>query len=214
MSQSAASERAKILIVDDNPVNVSLLVSALRQEYDLSSAYDGVEALRLAAEQLPDLILLDVMMPGMTGFEVMQNLIADPATADIPVMFVTALDQGKNEAQGLELGAVDYIHKPFDIALTRLRIRNQIERKRQHNLLEAQKRELEETLSRVKRLEGIICICMHCKQIRNDQQTWQQMEQYISEHSEAMFSHGICPSCKEIHYPPQPMKIPAGQDYP
>ncbi|MBV5340960.1 MAG: response regulator [Deltaproteobacteria bacterium] len=211
MNQNAQPDRAKILIVDDNPVNVSLLERILRHEYDLRSAYDGSVALKLIAEQLPDLILLDVMMPGMTGFEVMQILKDDPVTADIPVIFITALDEGKNEAQGLDLGAVDYIHKPFDIILTRLRIRNQIELKQQRNLLKAQKMALEETLSRVKLLEGIISICMYCKQIRNDQQTWQQLEQYISEHSEAKFSHGICPACAEIHFSQYHLEDHAGQ---
>lgn len=194
-------KRATILVVDDNPVNITLLEKGLRLEYDVLSASSGELALSLVKIKQPDLILLDVMMPGMSGFEVMKNLKAGLATATIPVIFVTALDQGINEAEGLELGAVDYIHKPFDIALVKLRVRNQIELKQQRDLLVEQKRELEETVSRIKRLEGFISICMYCKQIRNDQNSWQRLEEYISEHTDALFSHGICPTCAETHFP-------------
>ena len=201
MDSIDSGTRACILIVDDNPFNIIVLERILQQEYDICSACDGPAALALAREHLPDLILLDIIMPGMTGFEVMSILKEEPATTDIPVIFITALDQGNGETQGLELGAADYIHKPFNLDITALRIRNHIVRKQQRDLLIAQKREMEETIARIKRLEGIISICSYCKQIRNDQQSWQQMERYISDHSEAQFSHTVCPSCLGIHYP-------------
>jgi response regulator RpfG family c-di-GMP phosphodiesterase len=193
--------KAKILIVDDDKINISLFERALHKDYDLCSADNGETALTLMCEERPDLVLLDVMMPGMSGFEVIRAMKTLPGVAELPVIFVTALDHGESESEGLELGAVDYIHKPFDVALTKLRIRNHVERKQQRDQLKQQKLELEGTLARIKRLEGIISICMYCKQIRNSDQAWQQIEVYISEHSEAEFSHGICPSCKDEHFP-------------
>ncbi len=192
---------AKILIVDDDKINISLFERVLKNDYTLFSAENGETALILMHEEHPDLVLLDVMMPDMSGFEVMSTMKKRPEIAEIPVIFVTALDHGESESEGLELGAVDYIHKPFDVALTKLRIRNHVERKLQRDQLKQQKLELEANLARIKRLEGIISICMYCKQIRNPDQTWQQIEVYISEHSEAKFSHGICPHCKDEHFP-------------
>ena len=201
MTDNKIQNKAKVLIVDDDKINISLFERALNNDYDLCSAENGETALTLMREEHPDLILLDVMMPVMSGFEVMSAMKSQPEIAEIPVIFVTALDHGESESEGLGLGAVDYIHKPFDVALTKLRIRNHVERKLQRDQLKQQKLDLEATLARIKRLEGIISICMYCKQIRNSEQDWQQIEVYISEHSEAQFSHGICPGCKEVHFP-------------
>lgn len=201
MKDIKIQDDAKILIVDDDKINISLFERALRNDYTLCTAEDGETALTLIREEQPDLVLLDVMMPGMSGFEVLRVMKTLPGIAEIPVIFVTALDRGESESEGLELGAVDYIHKPFDVALTKLRIRNHVEHKLQRDQFKRQNLELEATLTRIKRLEGIISICMYCKQIRNSDKSWQQMEVYISEHSEAQFSHGICPSCKDEHFP-------------
>jgi diguanylate cyclase (GGDEF)-like protein len=126
----------KILIVDDAPINIQVLNEALRDRYRIFFATSGEDALKLVATTLPDLILLDVMMPDMDGYEVCRRLKADPLLQGIPVIFVSAMTQQEDETIGLELGAVDYITKPFSPAIVQLRVRNQLELKRQRDLLE------------------------------------------------------------------------------
>jgi phosphoserine phosphatase RsbU/P len=121
---ASVTSPATILIVDDEPVGRASLRSALIQEnYNLLTAESGVESLRLAAEALPDLILLDVMMPGMDGFAVLRELRATPALADIPVVMITALTDSENKIKGLEAGADDFLGKPFDRLELRARVR-------------------------------------------------------------------------------------------
>ena len=127
-----------LLIVDDAPTNVQILAEALHSDYRIKVAGDGQEALKIALrEPHPDLILLDVMMPGMDGFEVCRHLKRNPKTQKIPVIFVTAKNEECDEELGLNLGAVDYITKPFSIPITKARIRNHIRLKQQADLLES-----------------------------------------------------------------------------
>ena len=115
-----------ILAVDDEPNNLQLLRHILQDHYRLLYAKDGARALELARQELPQLILLDVMMPGMTGYDVCRALKADGATADIPVIFVTALTDGDDEVVGFDAGAVDYITKPVNPAIVRARVRTHL----------------------------------------------------------------------------------------
>ena len=115
-----------LLIVDDEPDNLRILSSLLRNEHQVIVAKSGRQALTLAREVQPDLILLDVVMPEMTGFEVIEKLKRDPATIDIPVIFITGLQSSKDETLGFELGAVDYIHKPFNPAIVKARVASQL----------------------------------------------------------------------------------------
>ena len=133
-----SQQRPTILIVDDTPTNVQILAEALHSIYRVKVAGDGQEALKIALRKpYPDLILLDVMMPGMDGFEVCKRLKKNPQTERIPVIFVTAKNEESDEELGLNLGAVDYITKPFSIPITRVRIRNHIRLKQQADLLES-----------------------------------------------------------------------------
>ena len=116
----------RLLLVDDEPANLQLLKRVLEADYRLSFARSGVEALSLAHEVRPRLIVLDVMMPGMTGHDVLRALKADAATASIPVLFCTALDADEDEALGLSLGAVDYVTKPISPPVLRARIRTHL----------------------------------------------------------------------------------------
>jgi CheY-like chemotaxis protein/AraC-like DNA-binding protein len=110
-----ANETLRILIVDDEPVNIRLLVETLRDYgFDLLTALDGQAGLLSAREGLPDLILLDIRMPGLDGFAVCARLKADPVTRDIPVLFLTALTDTEQKLHAFQLGAIDYITKPFD----------------------------------------------------------------------------------------------------
>ena len=131
----AETERATILLVDDVPSNLSLLSSILRDEYRVQLATSGAKALELVATNSPDLILLDVMMPEMDGYEVCKRLKANPDTSDIPVLFVTARNQTEDEELGLTLGAMDYIHKPISPPIIRARVRNHIALKLQTDAL-------------------------------------------------------------------------------
>lgn len=118
--------RPKLLLVDDEPTNLQVLRQILQDDYRLLFAKDGDKALELAARETPALILLDVMMPGMTGHEVCSRLKAEPATAAIPVIFVTALADVEDEAKGFEVGAVDYITKPVSPPIVRARVRTHL----------------------------------------------------------------------------------------
>lgn len=121
-----AGRRGRVLVVDDTPENVNLLVAMLNHDYDVTAATNGADAVVLAERNLPDVILLDVMMPGMSGFEVCEKIAGNPETADIPVMFLTALTDSEDKMAGFALGAVDYITKPFSVAEVRARVATQI----------------------------------------------------------------------------------------
>ncbi|MBT0664107.1 PleD family two-component system response regulator [Geobacter pelophilus] len=129
------NELPKVLVVDDAPINIQLLNDALQENHRVFFATNGKDALKIAATSLPDLILLDIMMPDMDGYEVCRKFKADPLLKDIPIIFITAMSQQEDESSGLELGAVDYITKPFNPSIVRLRVRNQLELKRQRDLL-------------------------------------------------------------------------------
>lgn len=129
--------RARILLVDDATDNIKSLNGILEDEYSISFATYWKKALELAARTLPDLILLDILMPDMDGYEICRRLKADPATRDIPVIFITALDGEADEEKGLAAGAADYITKPFHPAIVRLRVRNHLMLKLQRDRLAA-----------------------------------------------------------------------------
>ena len=128
--------RFTLLIVDDEKQNRRLLTELLQDDYQIILAKNGVQALEKAQERLPDLILLDVLMPEMDGLAVIRALKASDSTRHIPVIFVSALDSAQDEERGLELGAVDYIAKPFHPPIVRVRVRNHLQSVHQRRLLE------------------------------------------------------------------------------
>jgi len=141
--------RPVVLVVDDLPDNLTVLGDLLQAHYRVRVANSGLAALRLAASApRPDLILLDVMMPGMDGLEVLRRLQADPQTFDIPVLFVTAMDDTADEAQGLALGALDYITKPLRPPVVLARVKTQLELKRARDLLSDRNASLEAEVAR------------------------------------------------------------------
>jgi putative two-component system response regulator len=147
------SYRETILVVDDFKTNVEYLRDILEAEYRVLAAYRGDQALALATAEKPDLILLDVMMPGMDGYEVCRRLKADPRTRGIPVIFVTALGEERDEAAAFEAGGSDFLTKPVKIIVVKKRIRTQLERLDQMRRLEAEvgkrTREIDETRRKV-----------------------------------------------------------------
>ncbi|QWV98385.1 hybrid sensor histidine kinase/response regulator [Geomonas nitrogeniifigens] len=129
-------KRQTVMIVDDTPANIEILSESLGDDYELFFATSGLDALELIRADKPDLILLDIMMPGMDGFELCAILKGDPSTRDIPVIFVTAMIEEEQEIKGLELGAIDYLTKPISPHIVRARVKNHLELKRYRDLLE------------------------------------------------------------------------------
>jgi diguanylate cyclase (GGDEF)-like protein len=128
----------KILIIDDAPANIKILGEVLKSDYKIVFATDGRKGIEMAtADNPPDLILLDVVMPGMDGYEVCSRLKADMGTKNIPVIFITGKGEVEDETKGFELGAVDYITKPFSTTITKARVRTHMELKRHRDALES-----------------------------------------------------------------------------
>ncbi len=119
-------DKCTVLVVDDTETNVDILVEALGSEYEVSVAMDGESALETVKTELPDIILLDIMMPGIDGYEVCQRLKSDTKTADIPIVFLTAMTEVENKTKGFELGAVDYITKPFEVSEIKARVKTHL----------------------------------------------------------------------------------------
>lgn len=147
------TEASHILIVDDAPHNIRLLGTILQQEgYKISGAQNGLKALKIASKTSPDLILLDIMMPRMDGFETCRRLKSDPSTQGIPIIFLTARDHVQDMVKGFQLGAADYITKPFNTLELVARIRNHLKLKKAEN-----DRLQKERLKSILALAGAVC---------------------------------------------------------
>lgn len=136
MTAAPEDHRPRLLLVDDEPTNLQVLRHILQEDFRLLFATDGARALQIAAQQRPDLVLLDVMMPQMDGYSVCQALKAERATANIPVIFVTALTEAQDEARGFDVGGVDYITKPVSAPVVRARVRTHLSLVRTEELRE------------------------------------------------------------------------------
>jgi diguanylate cyclase (GGDEF)-like protein len=135
---AAETKKPMVVIIDDAPANIRLLNACLAEEYAVRFATSGAAGITVIRNQRPDIVLLDVMMPKMDGYEVCAALKADPDTKDVPIIFVTAQGEGEDEEKGLSVGAVDYITKPFIPAVVKARVRIHIELKRLRDLLQQQ----------------------------------------------------------------------------
>ncbi|HEB31946.1 MAG TPA: response regulator [Spirochaetes bacterium] len=181
-------EKALVLIVDDSTLNLKVLGNTLRGEgFSLAVAKSGREALEFVRKKLPDLILLDIMMPEMDGYAVCKRLKSGVVSKNVPVIFLTAKTDTDSIVRGFDAGGVDYVTKPFNTAELLARVRTQIRLKRASD--------------EIKTLRGIIPICSNCKNVRDDRGYWERVEAYVGKHSEAVFSHSICPQCAKILYP-------------
>ncbi len=194
-------EHMLIYVVDDDPINLRLIKAILNQNnYDnLQLFSSGQELIDRLDSELPDIILLDIMMPEMSGYEVLDYIKKRNAFKHIPVIVITALplaDEMKPLKKSFNLGAMDYISKPFNHIELMVRVQSALK-------LESQRQALEESLSRVRSLEKMISICSYCKKVRLDDKSWQDLDQYISEHSDTQFSHSICPTCYETIVKPE-----------
>ena len=149
----------RVLVVDDEPSNIKIIKETIKEYCRVSAAVTGAAALELAASDIPpDLILLDIVMPEMDGHEVCRRIKNNPKSRDIPVIFLTARSSSEDEATGFELGAVDYIIKPFNPMVVNARVKLHLELKQQRDLLEEKNMQLKKALADVKKLSGIVPI--------------------------------------------------------
>lgn len=195
-------EKTVVLIIDDSPTNLRILLKYLKTSgFDVIIAESGEKGLSELEKSLPDIILMDVMMPGIDGFETCKRVKEREECRDIPVIFMTSLSEVSDKIKGFGAGAVDYITKPFKQEEVLLRLNTHLTIRRQKIEILHQKKELEKALTEIKVLKGLLPICSNCKKIRDEQGHWEPIEVYIRNHSEAKFSHGICPICAKELYP-------------
>jgi PleD family two-component response regulator len=196
------NRKPRVLIVDDVSINLQVLDNILKKQgYDVIQANSGEQALQICIDVLPDLVLLDIIMPEMDGFEACKRLKEIPETKDIPIIFVSAKTETEDVVNGLHLGAVDYVCKPFNAAELNARVSTHIELKLAREIQKDLIAKLEKALADVKQLSGLLPICANCKKIRDDEGYWSTLEDYIRKHSDAEFSHGICAECAKKLYP-------------
>jgi phosphoserine phosphatase RsbU/P len=187
------------LIADDDPVTAAVLRGALcRWNLEVVTALDGAAAWDLIeSTQSPSLAIIDWMMPGIDGIELCRRIRETPAHAHMYVILLTGRDSHADVVAGLQAGADDYLVKPFDAEELHARVNTGIRILTLQQQLTERIEALRETIANVKQLNGLLPICSYCKRIRKDEDYWQQLEGYITEHSDAQFSHGICPGCLE-----------------
>jgi len=189
----------QILIAEDEPVSRRLLQKTLEQwGYEVVICEDGTSAWNaLQAPDAPSIAVLDWMMPGMDGPEICRGVRESGAQRQPYLMLLTSRTRMQDVVAGLKAGADDYLTKPVDREEleARLSVATRVVQLQQR--LADRVVELEEAISRVRQLQGLLPICAYCKRIRDDQNYWNQVESYIAEHLDVRFSHGICPSCLE-----------------
>lgn len=205
-----------ILIVDDSPDQQALLRAILDKAghtdvLSADSATSAAKVLNLTGDSTTehiDLILMDVLMPGQDGVETCRQIKRCAHLRDIPVIMVTAKSDLSNLQDAFAAGAMDFISKPVSsIELlarvsSALLLKQEMDRRKNRELeLRRSNEELQKALKEVKVLRGLIPICASCKKVRNDGGFWQQLEEYLGEHSEAEFSHGLCQPCIKKLYP-------------
>jgi phosphoserine phosphatase RsbU/P len=187
----------KVLIAEDDRVTGEILARTLqRWGYETKVVGDGAQAWEyLRNATVPTLAILDWMMPEIDGPDVCRRVRAELPLAHMYLLLVTARESRGDVVAGLDAGADDYIIKPFDPDELRARVAVGVRVLGLQQKLAERVAELQDALANVKQLRGLLPICSYCKRIRGDDQYWQQVEGYIADHSEAQFSHGICPSC-------------------
>jgi len=187
------------LIAEDDMVSRRILETLLRNwGHEVVTTFDGEQAWQvMSAPDPPALAILDVMMPRVDGLEVCRRVRKlSPATPP-HIILLTAKYGARAIVDGMEAGADDYLTKPYDRDELRARVQVGVRIVELQTRLAGRVRELEKALEHVKQLQGIFPICSYCKKIRGDQDYWQTVESYVADHSEAEFSHSICPACYE-----------------
>ena len=216
MATNLESDPMRILIVDDSEMSRQLLhVWLTGAGYtDVMTVDSGAAALQRATNRSApretdiDLILLDIEMADMDGIHTCRRLRAEPHLQHTPVIMVTGKTDSNTVADAFSAGAMDYIVKPVQKVELLARVRSALALKRETDARKAREEQLlarnldlQRAMHEIQVLRGLIKICSYCKKIKNDQGTWQQIELYIREHTEAEFSHGICAECIDSHFP-------------
>jgi DNA-binding response OmpR family regulator len=189
----------RVLIAEDDPVSRRLLqASLIKWGYDVTVTAHGKEAWQaLQDPDPPPLLILDWLMPEMDGTEVCRQVRHSPVHQSAYIILLTSRGSKVDIVQGLEAGADDYVTKPFDHGELRARVQVGSRVIRLQTALADRVKELEEAMSSVKTLQGLLPICCYCKKIRDDGNYWHRVESYIAGHANVRFSHGICPDCSE-----------------
>ena len=202
-----------ILIIDDDPNARKTLGQILKAKgFEIEEAGAGAEAIAACGAKFFNLALIDVRLPDISGLEVLKAVRG--INEDTIAIMMTGYASLDSSIEAMNKGAFSYITKPVNMdqaliviekALEKQRL--SLENKRLLKELARQVTELQSALAQIKTLRGLLPICMYCKKIRDDKQYWQQVEGYISEHSEAQFSHGICPDCYKKYFQPELDKL-------
>lgn len=187
----------RVLVADDEPTGATILARSLtRWGLEAVIAHDGDEAWRMIqGDSGISMAILDWMMPCADGPELCRRIRQDERHAHMHVILLTARDSRADVIAGLDAGADDYLIKPFDPEELRARVNVGIRVLSLQDRLADRVAELQKALSEVKQLSGLLPICSYCKRIRGDENYWERVENYITEHTDATFSHGICPTC-------------------
>ena len=206
----------QILIAEDDAISqVMLKTMVTKAGYEPVITGDGLSAYEILIKpDTPKLAILDWMMPGLDGVEVCRKVRELKPNEPVYIILLTNRDNRKDIIHGLKSGANDYIVKPYDVEELQVRIgvgRKVVELQA---LLAGRIKQLQDALAQIKTLQGILPICMYCKKIRDDKQYWQQVESYVSTHTEAQFSHGICPDCYKKYVEPELAKAKKGRPEP
>jgi sigma-B regulation protein RsbU (phosphoserine phosphatase) len=191
----------RALIADDDRIATAILSRALAAwDFDVTVAHDGESAWDLVQTEAPQLAIVDWMMPRLDGLELCRRIRQDATRAHLYLILLTSRDSRADLVAGLDAGADDYLVKPFDREELRARLHVGVRVLTLQQRLADRVTELEAARLTVKQLHGFIPICSYCKRIRSEGNDWEQLESYISEHSDALFSHGICPTCLTAAY--------------
>lgn len=198
-----SATRMRILIADDDLTSRTVLTSVLQKlDYDVTALPDGQSAWEaLQQNDAPRLVILDWLMPGIDGVELCRRIRSRETDQPPYLILLTTRAEKKDISEGLNSGANDYLTKPFDLSELRARLAVGARMIALQDRLFGKILELRDALEQIKTLRGIVPICSSCKKIRDDKGYWSQVEAYISRHSDATFSHGICPDCLHRLYP-------------
>lgn len=196
----------RILIAEDDLTSRTVLEGVLKKSgHDVTAVASGVEAWNIMqSPDAPSMAILDWMMPGMDGPEVARRVRDLQSKRHSYIIMLTTKGEKSDIVTALEAGADDYLTKPFDAGELRARVEVGRRTVELQDSLTAKAEELRSALDQIKTLRGIVPICATCKKVRDDQGYWKQVEIYVRDHTEASFSHGVCPECMDKYYPDVP----------
>lgn len=190
----------RVLVAEDELFTRRLLQRTIEAwGYQVFAAKDGAEAMTLIVEHDIRLVIADWMMPVMDGLTLCRRIRESSHPGYVYFIMLTAKQRHEDVVKGLRAGADDYVTKPFEPEELKARVRSGERVVRLEQQLVERVRHLEKALAHVRELQGLLPICMYCKRIRDDQNYWHQVEEYIAKHSMAEFSHSICPDCYDRH---------------